>query len=147
MNLFQNLKLALGGLVLLGLAACGAGGGGAGSDTAGGTLRLAELGQPPLPTGRYTQLRLVLADNSAANQLTNSVLPTGGTEVALKTPSGRQLGTAPAQTCADRDSTLCLGRCRLRRAGLGPWRHQQLQPPLNAASCAAGARRPSLRRA
>ena len=52
---------------------------------------LDELGQTPLPTGRYTQMRLVLAENSG-NMLANSVVPTGGTEVALKTPSGQQSG-------------------------------------------------------
>ncbi len=53
---------------------------------------LLELGQTPLPPGKYTQLRLVLADNSAANPLANSVVPTGGTETALTTPSGQQSG-------------------------------------------------------
>lgn len=53
---------------------------------------LMELGQIPLPTGKYTQMRLVLADNSATQPLANSVLPTGGSEVALKTPSGQQSG-------------------------------------------------------
>lgn len=53
---------------------------------------LDELGQTPLPAGKYTQLRLVLADNDNAHPLANSVLPTGGTEVALKTPSGQQSG-------------------------------------------------------
>ncbi len=53
---------------------------------------LAELGQTPLPAGKYTQLRLVLADNGGADPLANSVVPTGGTEVALKTPSGQQSG-------------------------------------------------------
>ncbi len=53
---------------------------------------LEEMGQIPLSTGKYTQLRLVLADNDNANPLANSVLPTGGTEVALKTPSGQQSG-------------------------------------------------------
>lgn len=53
---------------------------------------LEELGQVPLPTGKYTQLRLVLADNDATHPLANSVLPTGGAEVALKTPSGQQSG-------------------------------------------------------
>ena len=52
---------------------------------------LDELGQTPLPTGRYTQMRMVLAENSG-NMLANSVVPTGGTEVALKTPSGQQSG-------------------------------------------------------
>ena len=144
MNLSVNLKLAMSGLLLAGLAACGGGGGSADN----GSLRLAltdaptcgydavnvtiqkvrvhqssnaadadsgwseivlnparrvnlvtltngvldELGQTPLPTGKYTQLRLVLADNDSAHPLTNSVLPTGGTETPLKTPSGQQSG-------------------------------------------------------
>lgn len=53
---------------------------------------LFELGQTPLPTGKYTQLRLVLADNDTTTPLANSVIPTGGAEVALKTPSGQQSG-------------------------------------------------------
>ena len=53
---------------------------------------LDELGQTPLPTGKYTQLRLVLADNGVATPLANSVIPTGGAEVALRTPSGQQSG-------------------------------------------------------
>ncbi len=54
---------------------------------------LSELGQTPLPTGRYTQLRLVLADNSNASPLANSVVLTSDkSEVALKTPSGQQSG-------------------------------------------------------
>jgi len=53
---------------------------------------LDELGQTPLPAGKYTQLRLVLADNDGAHPMANSVLPTGGTEAALKTPSGQQSG-------------------------------------------------------
>lgn len=53
---------------------------------------LDELGQTPLPTGKYTQLRMVLAENTGANPLANSVKPTGSAEVALKTPSGQQSG-------------------------------------------------------
>lgn len=53
---------------------------------------LMELGQTPLPTGKYTQLRLVLAENNASQPLANAVLPTGGSAVALKTPSGQQSG-------------------------------------------------------
>lgn len=53
---------------------------------------LDELGQTPLPTGKYTQLRLVLAANDNAQSLANSVTPTGSSEVALKTPSGQQSG-------------------------------------------------------
>jgi len=51
-----------------------------------------ELGETPLPSGTYTQMRLVLAPNSPSDPLANSVLPTGGTETALDTPSGQQSG-------------------------------------------------------
>ncbi|MFI4931146.1 MAG: DUF4382 domain-containing protein [Burkholderiales bacterium] len=53
---------------------------------------LAELGQTQLPAGKYTQLRLVLAANDATHPFANSVVPTGGSEVALTTPSGQQSG-------------------------------------------------------
>jgi hypothetical protein len=53
---------------------------------------LAELGQAALPAGTYTQLRLVLADNDGSAPLENSVVPTGGSEVALDTPSAQQSG-------------------------------------------------------
>lgn len=53
---------------------------------------LAELGQTPLPTGKYTQLRLVLVANDATTPLANSVIPTGGTETPLTTPSAFQTG-------------------------------------------------------
>jgi hypothetical protein len=146
MNTIRNFKLALAGVALAGLAACGGGGGGEAST---GTLRLAltdapacgydevnvtiqkvrvhksstasdtdgswseivlnparrvdlldltngvldELGQTSLPTGKYTQLRLVLAANSSALPLANSVvLSSDHSEVALTTPSGQQSG-------------------------------------------------------
>ena len=53
---------------------------------------LEDLGQTSLPAGRYTQLRLVLAANDAAHPLANSVVPTGGQETALDTPSAEQTG-------------------------------------------------------
>lgn len=53
---------------------------------------LAALGQTPLEQGHYTQMRLVLAENGGSTPLANSVVPTGGAEVALKTPSGQQSG-------------------------------------------------------
>ena len=53
---------------------------------------LAELGQTSLPAGRYAQMRLVLAPNSASNPHANAVVPTGGAETALTTPSGQQSG-------------------------------------------------------
>jgi Domain of unknown function (DUF4382) len=55
-----------------------------------GTLQ--ELGQAALPAGHYTQLRLVLVANSPLDPLNNSVIPSGGTETPLKTPSGVQSG-------------------------------------------------------
>ncbi|MCW5651314.1 MAG: DUF4382 domain-containing protein [Ramlibacter sp.] len=53
---------------------------------------LSELGQVALPAGRYTQLRLVLADNGGTAPMANAVKPTGGAEVALTTPSAQQSG-------------------------------------------------------
>ncbi|CAG2155909.1 hypothetical protein D3C87_1192010 [compost metagenome] len=52
---------------------------------------LATLGQTALPAGNYQQIRLVLSPNSG-NALSNSVVPTGGTETALDTPSAAQSG-------------------------------------------------------
>ena len=53
---------------------------------------LEELGQANLAAGKYTQLRLVLVDNDSSHPLANSVVPTGGTETALDTPSAQQSG-------------------------------------------------------
>jgi hypothetical protein len=56
---------------------------------------LQELGQTPLPAGRYTQLRLVLAPNGNGNAapIANAIRLTGDTEdTALVTPSGQQSG-------------------------------------------------------
>ncbi|WP_175887700.1 DUF4382 domain-containing protein [Burkholderia contaminans] len=52
---------------------------------------LADLGQTALPAGQYQQVRLVLTQNQG-NNLANSVVPTGGTEQALATPSATQSG-------------------------------------------------------
>jgi hypothetical protein len=53
---------------------------------------LATLGQTPLSAGHYSQIRLVLADNDSSNPMANSVVPTGGAETALTTPSAQQSG-------------------------------------------------------
>ena len=53
---------------------------------------LEELGQTDVPAGTYSQIRLVLAANTGANPLANSVHPTGGAEVPLRTPSAQQSG-------------------------------------------------------
>ena len=50
------------------------------------------LGETPLQPGKYTQLRMVLVENSNSNPLANSVVPTGGEETELNTPSGSQSG-------------------------------------------------------
>jgi hypothetical protein len=50
---------------------------------------LVDLGQTPLSAGHYTQLRLVL---DAGDPLNNSVVPTGGVETPMDTPSGAQSG-------------------------------------------------------
>ena len=52
------------------------------------------LGEAALDPGRYTQLRLVLAENSRANPFANSVVPSGGIETALSTPDGSRGGIA-----------------------------------------------------
>lgn len=53
---------------------------------------LIPLGQARLRAGTYTQMRLVLAANTAANPLANAVTPIGGVETPLTTPSGQQSG-------------------------------------------------------
>jgi hypothetical protein len=53
---------------------------------------MTELGQTTLPSGHYTQMRLVLSENGGG-ALANSVIPTGSTnESALDTPSATQSG-------------------------------------------------------
>src|SRR5450759_2403290 len=53
---------------------------------------LDNLGETPLAAGHYTQLRLVLDPNTVVGGLANSVVPTGGAETALFTPSAVQSG-------------------------------------------------------
>jgi hypothetical protein len=50
------------------------------------------LGQTALPAGHYSQLRLVLDPNTGGAGLANSVVPTGGVEQSLVTPSAVQSG-------------------------------------------------------
>lgn len=52
---------------------------------------LKSLGETPLAAGHYTQLRLVLDPNTKVD-MTNSVVPTGGVETPLVTPSAVQSG-------------------------------------------------------
>jgi hypothetical protein len=55
---------------------------------------LEELGTMPLPAGKYSQIRLVLASNSGTgtSTLANSIQPTGGAITELSTPSAQQSG-------------------------------------------------------
>jgi len=78
---------------------------------------LVELGQAPLPAGKYNQMRFVLAPNDASNPLANSVTPTGASETAVATPSGAQSGlkmNVDIQVDADKvaDFALDFDTCR-----------------------------------
>jgi Domain of unknown function (DUF4382) len=53
---------------------------------------LEELGQTELPAGKYTQMRLILAANGGLGVQPNAVVPTGGVELPLNTPSAQQSG-------------------------------------------------------
>ena len=53
---------------------------------------LTELGQTTLPAGRYSQLRLVLSENTAANLTANVAKLSSGGELRLSTPSAQQSG-------------------------------------------------------
>lgn len=53
---------------------------------------LLHLGQTPLPIGHYQQVRLMLDANSSTHPLANSIVPTGGSEQPLDTPSAMQSG-------------------------------------------------------
>lgn len=53
---------------------------------------LETLGQTPLPAGNYRQVRLVLAENSSSSAMANAVMPSGGAEMPLDTPSAQQSG-------------------------------------------------------
>ena len=66
---------------------------------------LADLGQSALPAGEYQQVRLVLASN-AGNTIANSVVPSGGTEQPLDTPSATQSGYKSIQPFTVQPNTL-----------------------------------------
>jgi hypothetical protein len=53
---------------------------------------ITEVGQVQLPAGRYQQVRLVLAANAGGPPYANAVVPTGGVEAPLDTPSAQQTG-------------------------------------------------------
>jgi hypothetical protein len=88
---------------------------------------LAELGQTPLPAGKYTQMRFVLVANGPSNPLANAVLPTGGVETPVATPSGAQSGlkmNVDIQVDADKvaDFALDFETCRsFVQLGQGSW--------------------------
>ncbi|MET0351849.1 MAG: DUF4382 domain-containing protein [Rhizobacter sp.] len=88
---------------------------------------LADLGDIVLPAGRYTQVRLVLADNAASGVPANAVRPTGGAETALTTPSAQQPGGLRLTTAIDvvegrlAEAVLDFDACKsiVRRGGAG----------------------------
>ena len=52
---------------------------------------LVDLAQTTVPAGNYTQMRLVLVSNKSV-PMSNTVKPTGGSEMELDTPSAAQSG-------------------------------------------------------
>ncbi len=52
---------------------------------------LFSIGQAPLPAGHYSQIRLLLSPNQGST-FNNSIVPTGGVEQPLATPSSTQSG-------------------------------------------------------
>ncbi len=77
---------------------------------------LDRLGETPLAAGHYTQLRLVLDPNTGAG-LSNSVVPTGGVETPLVTPSAVQSGEKSVGIGQVQARTACVSRARrLQRA-------------------------------
>lgn len=95
---------------------------------------LEELGQTPLPAGRYTQGRLVLADNGGSAPKANALRLAGGIDAALTTPSAQRSGLkfdldveVPAGRVAD--IVLDFDACRsiVRRGQSG---HYNLKPVL-----------------
>src|SRR5690349_20699698 len=104
---------------------------------------LVDLGQTTLPPGKYTQLRLVLASNGSATPLANSVVPSGGAETALTTPSAAQSGlkvnvdidVPEGQTA---DVVLDFDACKsvVKRGNSGQF---NLKPVISATAVIAGA--------
>lgn len=98
---------------------------------------LEELGQTSLPEGTYTQIRLVLEPNTGG-LLANSVVPTGGAEQALDTPSAVQSGIKlnhPFTVEADQlaDIVLDFDACRsIVRRGNSTNRTYGLKPVIKA---------------
>jgi hypothetical protein len=95
---------------------------------------LEDLGQTPLPAGRYTQGRLVLADNGGGAPTANALRLAGGIDAALTTPSAQRSGLkfdldveVPAGRVAD--IVLDFDACRsiVRRGQSG---HYNLKPVL-----------------
>ena len=105
---------------------------------------LLPLGQTELPAGTYTQIRLVLAANTAANPLANAIRLTGSSaETALTTPSAQQSGlkanvnlTVPAGQVADFaiDFDACKSFVRAGNSG-----NYHIKPVLSVISIVSGA--------
>jgi len=96
----------------------------------------ADLGQTSLPAGKYTQIRLVLAENGSTPPFANAVVPTGGSETVLTVPSGGQSGlkvNADVDVVAGKTTNLVLDfdACKsvVRRGNSGQF---NLQPVITA---------------
>jgi hypothetical protein len=95
---------------------------------------LEDLGQTPLPAGRYTQGRLVLAANGADAPTANALRLAGGIDAALTTPSAQRTGLkfdldVEVQAGRVADIVLDFDACRsiVRRGQSG---HYNLKPVL-----------------
>jgi hypothetical protein len=100
---------------------------------------VADLGSTRLPAGRYTQLRLILADNDAAGPFANSVVPSGESEAALTTPGDIRID-ANVDIVAGKTTSLVLDldACKsvVRRGNSGQY---NLKPVISALPLSAGA--------
>lgn len=104
---------------------------------------LADLGDITVPAGRYTQVRLVLADNAATGVPANAVRPTGGAETALTTPSAQQPGGLKLATGIDvtegqvSEAVLDFDACKsiVRRGNAGQY---NLKPVISVIPVRAG---------
>jgi hypothetical protein len=102
----------------------------------------ADLGQTSLPAGKYTQIRLVLAESGSTVPFANAVVPTGGTETVLTVPSGSQSGVkinADVDVVAGKTTNLVLDfdACKsvVRRGNSGQF---NLRPVITAIPLASG---------
>ena len=87
---------------------------------------LAELGQTPLGAGQYQQVRLVLSPNRGGTPA-NSVVPTGGIETALDTPSATPKRVEAESWLYGAAERADRSGARLRRLPLGGTQRRRFQ--------------------